>query len=56
MLSIADDGTHSVDLDGDGSMDVKGKHEIDGNQLTVWDTGGSNACPSNQKGVYSLTT
>jgi hypothetical protein len=50
---MQDDGTYTVDLGNDGSVEVRGKTEFNGDQVTVWDTGGENACGSDKKGVYA---
>ena len=50
---MRDDGSYAVDLGNDGSVDVRGKTEFSGDQVTVWDTGGENACGSDKKGVYA---
>jgi len=52
-LSIADDGTYTVDFGIDGKVDVKGKYEMEGNQIKVQDVEGDNLCPN--VGVYSWT-
>ena len=51
-LSIGEDGTYSVDLGQDGSIEVKGTYSIDGDKLTMQDTSGEMMC--DQKGVYSF--
>ncbi len=50
--SINADGTYSMDFGKDGSIDVKGKYELVGNQITMWDISGELACPSDLKGDY----
>lgn len=47
--------SYTIDIGMDGSADSYGKYEVKDGQITIWDTGGSNACPSDLKGVYKLT-
>ncbi len=54
-LTITADGNHAVDFGIDGTIDVKGKHTIEGNTMTIWDTEGEMACPSDQKGIYTFS-
>ncbi len=48
-----DNGTYSVDIGGDGVIDINGKYEMADGKMTIQDTGGSQAC--NGKGVYMIT-
>lgn len=52
-FTMQDDGSYTVDLGNDGSVDVRGKTEFNGDQITVWDVSGENACGSDKKGVYT---
>ncbi len=52
-FTMQDDGSYTIDLENDGSIDVRGKTEFDGNQITVWDMGGDRACGPDKKGVYA---
>jgi hypothetical protein len=56
VLTMSDDGTYTVDFEADGQVEVKGAFERNGNQITIWDTGGVEgaACPSSAKGVYQV--
>ncbi len=45
-------GTYAVDFGADGSIEINGKYEVSGGQMTIEDTGGPNSC--NGKGVYKL--
>lgn len=47
-----DNGSYAVDFGADGNIEINGKYEISGDQVTIQDTGGPNAC--NGKGVYKL--
>lgn len=51
-VSIKADGTYTVDLGGDGSIDIKGKYTFEDGQMTIEDTGGPDSCPG--KGVYKV--
>ena len=53
--SILADGTYSLDFNQNGSIEVQGKYDLEGNQMTIWDVGGEMACPSDYKGNYSLS-
>lgn len=46
--------TYELDLASDGSIEVSGKWEAEGNLLYLWDIGGPMACPETQKGKYSF--
>lgn len=52
-VDIKGDGTYAVDFGGDGSVEVNGKYELSGDQMTIMDTDGPNACPG-AKGVYKF--
>ncbi len=51
-LSIGEDGTYSVDMGQDGSIELKGTYTLDGDKLTMQDTSGEAMC--DQKGIYSV--
>ena len=53
-LTIASDGTYALDMEMDGNVNVKGKYEMDGDKMTIWDTEGEYACGSDKKGVYQV--
>ena len=46
------DGKYEVDLMKDGTIDIKGTYSLDGDKMTIQDTGGANACDG--KGVYTV--
>lgn len=52
-VTLKENGTYTVDFGADGTGEIEGKYTIDGNKITLEDTGGPNACP-NQKGVYTF--
>lgn len=52
-VSMKADNTYAVDFGADGSVEINGKYTIEGDQMTIEDTSGPNACP-NQKGVYKI--
>lgn len=52
-VSMKSDGTYTVDFGADGSNEIEGKYTIEGDQITIEDLSGPNACP-NQKGVYKF--
>jgi len=54
-LTVASDGTYMVDFGMDSKIEVKGKYELDGNQMTIQDTGGDNSCGEDKKGIYQVT-
>lgn len=54
-LTIKGDGSYTVDWYLDGSIEIEGNYEMDGSEITVWDTGGPNACESDKKGRYVCT-
>jgi hypothetical protein len=49
------ESTYQFDMGMDGTVDITGSYTSDGKQITIWDTAGTNACPSDQKGVYAYT-
>lgn len=55
-VHFKEDGTYEVDLDGDSEMDVSGKYDVNGDQVTVQDTDGKEGmtCPTETKGVYTI--
>jgi hypothetical protein len=53
-FSFEEDGTYTVDFGMDGVVQVRGKYQMDGNRITIWDVDGEFACPSEMKGVYEL--
>jgi len=53
-LEYSEDGTYTVDVGNDGNVNVEGASSIEGDQMTIWDTGGEYACPSDVKGVYTF--
>jgi len=54
VMEIKED-THTIDMDGDGTAEVEAGHEIEGDVVTVWSTGGEMACPPEMKGKYRYT-
>ncbi len=52
-LSISAD-SYTVDFGMDGNSEVKGRYMTEGNQITIWDVEGANACPADAKGVYTF--
>lgn len=53
--SITSDGIYHMDFNQNGSIEVKGRYEVLGNQITIWDIEGDMACPPSFKGNYTLT-
>lgn len=55
-LNINDGGTFTVDFGDDDSVEVNGNYEVNGNQITIWETSNTEdtACV-NAKGVYTFT-
>jgi len=51
-LTFDEDGTYSVDMNADGSVEVQGDYTIDGDQITLQDKPGDNSCES--PGVYKF--
>ena len=51
VAKISKDGTYALDIGNDGNIEVKGKYETDGDQITIQDTEGSD-CTG--KGVYKF--
>lgn len=54
-LTLASDGSYTVDFGMDSNIEVKGKYEIDGDEMTIQDTGGANSCGEDKKGIYKVT-
>ncbi|RMF30648.1 MAG: hypothetical protein D6765_02935 [Bacteroidetes bacterium] len=52
VLQILPDGSFQLDLNQDGTFDIQGRYEIDGNQVTIWHVGPDATCPAEQKGLY----
>ncbi|MEM6633595.1 MAG: hypothetical protein AAF694_28235 [Bacteroidota bacterium] len=52
-FTLSEDGTYSVDMGMDGIIEVKGKYEVNGNEMIIHDTEGPQACPPEAKGIYS---
>lgn len=53
-LTFTADGKFAVEFFGDDQLEVWGRYEISGTQLTVTDEGGPRACTDNP-GVYEVT-
>jgi len=53
QFTVKADGTYFFDAGVDGSADIEGKYTLEGDQITLEDTGGSYAC-TGQKGVYKV--
>lgn len=53
-LSFDAEGNYSVDFNMDAAVEVRGKYQMDGNRITLWDVEGEFACPSAMKGVYDI--
>ncbi|HMQ60291.1 MAG TPA: lipocalin family protein [Flavilitoribacter sp.] len=51
-VSFGAGNTYSVDLGGDGTVDITGKYELKDNQVSIKDNGGSEACTGT--GVYKV--
>jgi hypothetical protein len=51
---VFSDQTYELDLENDGSIEVVGRWETEGNHLYLWDTGGPMGCPESQRGEYSF--
>lgn len=54
-VSLKADGTYAVDFEEDGTIDIEGKYSIEGDQMTIEDTGGPAACKDG-KGTYKFVT
>ncbi len=52
-VSMKADGTYTADFGADGTIEINGKYTLEGDQITIEDVSGPNACP-NQKGVYKF--
>lgn len=52
-VAMKADGTFTVDFGGDGVNEIEGKYTVEGDQITIEDLSGPNACP-NQKGIYKF--
>lgn len=46
--------TYALDMGSDGSIEVSGKLETEGDHLFLWDTGGPMGCPEAQRGDYTF--
>ena len=44
---------YQLDLENDGSVEVTGRWETEGEHLFLWDTGGPMGCPETQRGEYT---
>ncbi len=54
-LTIAENGTYTVDFGMDGQVEVNGQYEAAGDQMTIWDTDGSaGGCEAGAKGIYTF--
>lgn len=53
-LIFDESGNYSLDVGMDGTANVRGKYELAGNRITLWDVDGEFACPSEVKGVYDF--
>lgn len=53
-VSMAE-GAYTVDLDDDGTVDIYGKYEIDGDEVSIMDEKGEAACEIGKKGVYGFS-
>ncbi|MEM1218519.1 MAG: hypothetical protein AAGH79_06390 [Bacteroidota bacterium] len=49
------DRTYTVDFGMDNKIEVNGAFTFSETQMTIWDTSGEFACPTEAKGVYSYT-
>lgn len=52
-FDVLENGTYEVDLGNDGTINVKGVWEVDGNTFKVKDTEGEAGCPDDKGGVFS---
>lgn len=48
-----DEKAYSVDWGMDGTAEVEGNYVLEGDQATIWDIKGENACPD-VKGIYKV--
>ena len=56
LLSIDANGTYTVDLGMDGTVNVEGTYTMDGDKMTIQDTKGEQACLGDATaGVYTIT-
>lgn len=53
-LSFDIDGNYQLDFAMDGQVNVRGKYELSGSRVTLWDVAGEFGCPSEMKGVYEI--
>ncbi len=50
---MSDDGKYTADVGMDGSVEIEGRRQLEGaDEVILWDTGGTFACPSDVKGRY----
>lgn len=54
LLVMDSDDTYTVDLGGDGTIDIYGEFSVDGDEIFITDTEGPEACPD-ETGVYKFT-
>ena len=52
QLTLEDNNTYLADLGMDVSINVRGNYTLEGDQITIMDTGGDNACADGKVGVY----
>ena len=50
-MEVLENGNFSIDQDGDGTMDVYSKYEIEGDMVTIWSVSGSDC---SEKGKYKF--
>lgn len=53
-LVISEDGSYTVDFGNDGTVEINGKYELNGDQITIWDVAGEMACLDAGKAVYKF--
>ncbi len=55
-LSIASNGTYTIDFGMNSNIEVKGNYEMADDKMTIWDTEGEYACiGEDKKGVYRVS-
>ena len=51
-VSIKADGTYALDFGMDGTVDINGAYQRNGDDMTIWDVSGQTDC--DKKGVYKV--
>jgi len=55
QIIFKSDRTYTVDFGIDNQIEVNGAFTFSETQMTIWDTSGDYACPSEAKGVYAYS-